>query len=204
MKKILSLMLSSALLLSVTPSFAKANENTEDTTIPVQSQEEYTYNFNGVEITSNVELSDEEVESVYNEAVAPKNASSMIPNSSNLGGSAITPFADEDGGGTRTEIAPYYRTYKNTTINEAKNLIFAYMMKKIPKKITDNVFANWLIVRLNKWSDVDPTYVGSWASSAWSNYDNRRNYHATLVHYAKSNYTSPKSVQYYQCNSWFK
>lgn len=196
MKKLLLLMLSSTLLLSLTPSFANANENTEDPAIPLQSQEEYTYSFNGLEITSNVVLSKLEVENVYNEVIGIKNVSPIL-------GSTITPNAVEPGGGSRTEIAPIYRTYKNTTINEAKNLIFAYMMKRIPKKITDNVFANWVFVKLNKWATVNPTYVGSWVSSSWSDHANRRNYHATLVHYAKSNYTQPKTVQYYECNSWF-
>ncbi|MGY3314993.1 hypothetical protein ACV242_003489 [Peribacillus simplex] len=134
-----------------------------------------------------------EIENLYNEV--------MSINTLNSGG--ITAYGPISGGSTITEIAPIYRTYKNTGVNEAKNLIFAYMMKKIPKKLTDSVFANWLFVKLNSWSKISPTYVGSWVSSSYSTAEKKRNYHATVVHYGKSNYTSPKSVQYFQCNYWF-
>ncbi|KOR78539.1 hypothetical protein AM232_08765 [Bacillus sp. FJAT-21352] len=120
-----------------------------------------------------------------------------------LNSGGITAYGPISGGSTKTEIAPIYRTYKNTGVNEAKNLIFAYMMKKIPKKMTDSVFANWLFVKLNSWSKISPTYVGSWVLSSYSTAEKKRNYHATVVHYGKSNYTSPKSVQYFQCNYWF-
>ncbi|MGE1165293.1 hypothetical protein ABES08_00150 [Peribacillus simplex] len=125
----------------------------------------------------------------------------MSINTLNSGG--ITAYGPISGGSTITEIAPIYRTYKNTGVNEAKNLIFAYMMKKIPKKLTDSVFANWLFVKLNSWSKISPTYVVSCVSSSYSTAEKKRNYHATVVHYGKSNYTSPKSVQYFQCNYWF-
>ncbi|AZV60154.1 hypothetical protein DOZ91_05650 [Peribacillus frigoritolerans] len=54
--------------------------------------------------------------------------------------------------------------------------------------MTGDVFANWLFVKLNSWSKISPTYVGSWVSSSYSTAEKKRNYHATVVHYGKSNY----------------
>lgn len=192
MKNIFAFSLSLLILFSfVAPSFASIEVSNETST--QQEVNEYAYSFNELEIISNTILTEQEIENLYNEV--------MSINTLNSGG--ITAYGPISGGSTKTEIASIYRTYKNTGVNEAKNLIFAYMMKKIPKKLTDSVFANWLFVKLNSWSKISPTYVGSWVSSSYSTAEKKRNYHATVVHYGKSNYTSPKSVQYFQCNYWF-
>ncbi|MFE4243566.1 hypothetical protein ACFVSS_16940 [Peribacillus butanolivorans] len=200
MKKMFVFALSLVMLFSlVTPSFA--NENVSNGTSPEQELEGYTYSFNDLEITSNTILTDQEIENVYNAVMSTTPETTSIENDPDYGGISLR--APVSGGSTVTEIAPIFRTYKNTGVNEAKNLIFAYMMKKIPKSLTDNVFANWLFVKLNSWSKISPTYVGSWVSSSYSTAEKKRNYHATVVHYGKSNYTAPKSVQYFQCNYWF-
>ncbi|MDR4926827.1 hypothetical protein ACFX4I_23710 [Peribacillus sp. YIM B13472] len=192
MKKLCAFSVSLIIFFSfVAPSFASKEVITETST--EQELKEYAYFFKGIEIMSNIILTEQEIVNLYNEV--------MSIGTPIVGG--ITSYAPISGGSTKTEIPPIYRTYKNTGVNEAKNLIFAYMMKKIPKKLTDSVFLNWLFVKLNSWSKISPTYVGSWVSSSYSTAEKKRNYHATVVHYEKSNYTSPKSVQYFQCNYWF-
>jgi inhibitor of KinA sporulation pathway (predicted exonuclease) len=102
-------------------------------------------------------------------------------------------------------VPPLYKTYTHQVAKEAADILCAYIMKKIPKKVTDNVYTNWVLSKLIGWSkNIQPTYVGTWISSAWSNYDKRRNYYATIVHYEKSNYTNPIDVQYFECNNWYK
>lgn len=113
-------------------------------------------------------------------------------------------FAENPGSSQVKVVAPYYRTYKNTGYKAAAELTTIYIISKLPKKMKETAFGTWVIGKFQGWaSKTKTTYVGSWVTSSWSNSKNKRVYHATLVHYEKSNYTKPKSVQYWDVSAWY-
>ncbi|MDQ0176950.1 hypothetical protein [Bacillus chungangensis] len=101
---------------------------------------------------SNVPLTKEELENLYK---------SVVNSDPEL-------FGHDSGGSYVIEIPATYRSYDNKVVKEAADVLVAYIMKRILKKITDNVFANWTFTKLFGWAKNFPkkTYVGSWVSSA--------------------------------------
>ncbi|GIN40096.1 MULTISPECIES: hypothetical protein [Heyndrickxia] len=195
LKKLIPVSLATIMSISmVSPTLADTiNTNTSNTDLSVVDSisAEYSYIYKGVEITGNIPLNDVEISNIYNSAL----------NKNTSGGPVI--YGPIEGGSWVYEVPPTYRSYSNAWVGEAANLIVAYILKGVPKKVTDNVFANWVFTKMLGWAKASPSYVGSWVTSSWSNYDNRRNYHATLVHYSDSSYSQPLSIQYFECNYWF-
>src|SRR5699024_1521502 len=114
-------------------------------------------------------------------------------------------FAEDPGSNQSTVVAPYYRTYKNTGAKIAADAVVTYLVNKVPKKVKTTALGSWVLSRFQGWAEpIKTTYVGSWITSSWSNYQNKRIYHATLVHYNNSNYTSPKTIQYYEVTHMYE
>lgn len=154
----------------------------------------YSYVYNGVEFTGGYELSQEELKNMYFETVG----------SSGDLNDEITTFAENDGSSSVMVTPKYYRTYKNTGAKAAAELTTIFLISKMPKPVKTSTLGIWVLGKLQGWSSsIKTTYVGSWISSSWSSYQNKRIYHATLVHYTNSNYTTPISVQYYDVSQYY-
>lgn len=188
--RFVSIMLVSVLSLSLlNPASANELESLSNEDTPL-----YSYEYKGIEFTGDTELSQDELEIMYNDIINP---------SSNSNGE-ITTFAEDHGSSMVRVVPPYYRTYKNTGYRAAAELTTLYLISKTPKKLKRTTLGIWIIGKFQGWTNaIKPTYVGSWISSSWSNYQNKRVYHATLVHFKKSNYTSPTSVQYWDVSQWY-
>lgn len=168
-------MIASILSLSIiTPVSAQKNSNYENGNNFI-----YTYEYNGIEFTGDTELSEEELKSIYDDVMNTSVQSSLNEKNTGIGLFALDP------GSTQVKVVPpYYRTYKNTGWKVASELITAYLISKMPKKVKGTAFGIWIAGKLQGWaSNVKSTYVGSWVTSSWSPSANKRVYHATLVHY---------------------
>lgn len=161
-----------------------------------ETNPEYIYNYNGVEFIGDTELSEEQLKSMYENAM---NANLDLLSKE----STFETFAEVPGSSQVKVIPPYYRTYKNTGAKIAAELISFHIVNKVPKKIRTTAFGSWVLNKIQGWATIKTTYVGSWVTSSWSNYQNKRVYHATLVHYKNSNYTSPKTIQYYDVSHMY-
>lgn len=160
------------------------------------SQEEeqiFIYEYNGIEFSGNVELTQEQLSNMYAEVMGSPTESSEIG-----------VMGRNPDGSTVIVVKPTYRTYKNKGAKAAAELLSAYIISKAPKPVKTSVFGGWVLTKLSGWANaIKPTYVGAWVTSSWSRAENKRLYFNTLVHYKKSNYTQPKSVQYWESTSWW-
>ncbi|KSU88897.1 hypothetical protein A2U94_15060 [Bacillus sp. VT 712] len=190
MKKIITYSLASTLILgSATPIAAQSKEQEETIVANESEQQEFTYIYKDIEFTGNVQMSEEQLEGLYNNAVSPE--------------PTFTTFGADSGLGYVSVISPKYVTYKNTTTKWAAELIVAYLVSKAPTKIASAVFGSWTLGKIQGWaSSIGPTYVGAWVSTSYVS--GQRRYYETLAHYKNSNYTSPKSVQYYDVTAKWK
>lgn len=145
--------------------------------------------YNGVEFTGNTELTEEQLEGMYQNVISPEQT--------------ITPFAVDPGSSYVSVIAPTYKTYNNTAVKVAAELVVSGIVAKSGGKITKSIIYTWTLGRLQSWgSSINHTYVGGWVSSSYVN--SQRRYYETLTRYKNSNYTSPTSVQYYDVTLHWK
>lgn len=204
--KFVLIMAASALSLSLY-SPVSANEQESLVTNEIQNAPLYTYEYNGIEFSGNVQLSPEELKAMYNDVLGtPSNllSKSSTSSASNASNGSVSILAEDNGSSYVKESSTYYRTYKNTTVKIAAELATAFIISKTPKKIRSSTFGAWMFGKFQGWVSGDKTtYVGSWISSTWSSYQNKRLYKATVVHYKNSNYTTPLSVQYYDISQWY-
>lgn|SRR5690606_20179110 len=148
----------------------------------------FIYEYNGIEISGDTKLSEEQIINMYNAAMNEK-----------------VDIMGVDPGNTQViVIPPMYKTYKNTGAKAAAELLSAYIIKKAPEKAKKSTFGAWVLNKLTGWAKVETTYVGMWTTSSYSSYEQKRVYHNTLVHYKNSNYTTPKSIQYWEATHWWE
>ncbi|MFC0014118.1 MULTISPECIES: hypothetical protein [Allobacillus] len=147
----------------------------------------YEYNYNGIDITTDVEKTEDELKRIYQSVIEQTN----IQN----GEFSISPLRDDPGNTTVIETPPNYRTYTNKTLNLTIDATIGYFLKYIPTKVTDKFFFNFVGASLTDFASVDETYVGSWISSHWSSYHQQRRYEATLIYYHDDNYSRIKSIE---------
>lgn len=94
-------------------------------------------------------------------------------------------------------VKPIYRTYQNKTVKAAAEVMTAYIVSKLPGKITKNPLLNWFVTKMTKLTDgIKPTYVGSWV---WESQGSR---YVTLVHYKDDSYSEPIDVQIIDITNW--
>lgn len=194
MKKVILAVMSAVIGLSVASSSAFAEEKrvipvNEEIELPNELEPVFTYEVNGIEFSGNVELTQEQLNSMYREATR--------------GG--IQVFIPDNGGSSIMEVPPVYRTYKNAGKKAAAELITAYIISKTPKPIRKATWGAWVLNHLSRWVDIiKPSYVGSWVSSSYSYAEKKRLYYNTLVHYKNKDYTGPTSVQYWESTAYWR
>ncbi|MBP3040969.1 hypothetical protein J9303_15910 [Bacillaceae bacterium Marseille-Q3522] len=178
----------------VTPSFAEYNENKgKAETINEQNSTIYKYEYNGIEFSGDTVLTQDQLKNMYNDVFATTNS---------LGGEIMVL---DPGSGQVRVVGPVYRTYSNATFRAVADFITFYTVMRAPRPIRTSAFGAWVLNKIQGWVKIiQPTYVGSWVTSSWSNWHNKRVYHETLVHYANSNYTQPTKVQYYDVTNWWE
>ncbi|MED4035793.1 hypothetical protein ABEU98_30720 [Priestia megaterium] len=202
MKKILLTSMVSTLCLGlVSPAFAAESNQSRQSVSSQLDQEntepEYTYTYNGIEFTGNYELTTDELRTLYVQSLALE-AKTTSPSDD------VSVEVNDPGTGQVQVVKPYYRTYTNKTQKEVANAITSYLLSKIPSPVKGNVVGIWVVGKITQWTNViKQTYVGSWITSSYVTSKKKRVYHATLVHYKNSNYTTPISVQYYDVTQWY-
>lgn len=128
-------------------------------------------------------------EDLYKYGIAA-NCSMISKNPFNNGEVIYTPNYYENPSDAKIIVKPIYRTYTNETTKAVAEIMVAYLVSKLPTKITKNTLLNWFVTKMTKMTDsIHPTYVGSWM---WTS--GGRTY-ATLVHYTDGNYSTPQKVQ---------
>ncbi len=188
MKKIVTSIAASTLLLGSVLPTAFAEEKSVETSVETSPQEtEYAYTYGGINFTSNVELDELELPGLYSEVLKNSEGS-------------ITPFAHDIGSNSTTVIKPEYRTFKNTIEKAIVDGLIAIILTKLPTKVSGSVLSTFYIGRLTGWisNSVKTVYAGSWVTRSWSEYDKTYIYYATVVHYSDSTYKTPIDVAYYE------
>jgi len=201
LKKVFTVLLSSAILLSVPISSASAQEK-QSFQITAESnylkqvelidgERMYTHLYDGVEITGNVLLTDNQVISKLEEA----NAIELSNEVSN----EIRPLIDLDPDPYPGTIVagPLYQNFSNATARETANYAVAWVATKVPRFISKSTFGNYVVTKFLGFSAISPTHVGSWQSRSYNNSLKLYEYHNTIVHYEDSQFRTPKSVHYY-------
>ncbi|UFJ39566.1 hypothetical protein LOK74_16085 [Brevibacillus humidisoli] len=200
MRKFLFSVLSLVTTISlVTPSLALAAASSESETSQVQTLEEkqaqneqtYSYTFKGIKFTGNQKLSEKRLEQLYQGILLETGQKNKVvkPN-----------INDPGGGGAEVIIGPIYKHYDNGMEREVAKAIVAYLLKKLPSKVTDSFLVNWTAIRLSGWVDdaMGDTYVGAWGWKVEDSDDECTYYYETVVHYEDDSYKKPLDVQYYE------
>jgi hypothetical protein len=171
-------------------SFAAESSPTEVPVVNVQKESlPYSYNYNGVNISSPEKLDNQLLQQIYNQVTNTNPMqTSLIPNSPNY----IIP---NDGGGEIID-GPFYKKYSNDDWNLAVDLVGGWFISRIPG-LGQSFIGGFVANRLLGWIHTGPTYVGAWYSRSYSDYENRYRKYATIVHYKNSNFTSPTDVAYW-------
>ncbi|MFE5473850.1 hypothetical protein [Bacillus safensis] len=156
----------------------------------VTSHDEYTYVYKGVEFTGSTPLTEEALKNMYDDAMGYSPDSGI--------------FVNDPGTGQVKVVPPTYRTVKNTAIKAAAEIVTLYLISRMPSKARKTALGTWIIGKFSQWtSKIKTSYIGSWVTSSYSNVENARVYHATLVHYKKKNYTKPESIEYWDISQWY-
>jgi|SRR5699024_1200155 len=150
--------------------------------------ETYEYEYNGVDIETNVKKTESELKELYESAINPTN-SSIIQR-------------EDPGDGTVIETPPNYRTYTHWALNTTINATISYYARWIPSRLTKSFKSNFVAASLTGFVEVPETYVGSWVSSYWSNHHQERRYEATLIHY-NTPYSNPKNIEVYDVTRFY-
>ncbi|POZ56453.1 hypothetical protein LYSIN_01236 [Lysinibacillus sphaericus] len=202
MKKIITSITATTLLLGTVLPTAFAEERVGETYVESSTEinpesSEYSYVYEGINFTSNVELEELELQDLYSEVMRNSLGSEAI---TPMTVDAISPMTVDIGSNSTTVIKPEYKTFKNTIEKAAVDLLIAIILTKLPLKISGSVLATYYIGKLTGWisGSVKTVYAGSWVSRSWSEYDKTYIYKATLVHYTDSTYNTPKDVAYYE------
>lgn len=178
-------LLSSSLLLPLT---ANAEESIESVNSEINASEKtFSYVIDGVEINSDVALNELELVDLYKSANKSNNGISTFQN--DIGSNAIT-------------VVPIKRThYKNAGIQVATDLFVEYIGSKIPVKSKKSVFASYLYSKLSSYvTGSKDTYVETYVTRAWSEYDQMYIFKATVCHYTDNTYKTLKTVNYREIN----
>lgn len=102
----------------------------------------------------------------------------------------MTLYEPSIGSNVTIVVQPIYRTYKNTGLKAAAEIITAYLVSKLPGKITKNPLLNWCVEKMTDFSSaIKTTYVGSWV------WESDGDEYVTLVHYKDSTYKDPIKVE---------
>ncbi|PUB08200.1 hypothetical protein [Paenisporosarcina sp. OV554] len=213
MKKPILLILSALLFATFPLSSASAFSNKEKVTVKqevktentylksvetIEGENIYTYQYQGIELTGNAEITEAEVKEKLVEVEEMIKGKEQEP--ADRAGDDFTSYViptDEFPGSITA--GPYYRTYDNKTEQEAANLIVAWVTTKVPGFISKSGYAVYLVNKLTAWTGAifKPTYVGAWQSKGYNASLGLYEYHNTIVHFTSSSYSTPKSVSYY-------
>lgn len=186
MKKFITSIAASTLLFTSVLPTAFAAEESNDTLVSLESQSDYYYSFQGINFTGNVELDEAQLQDLY----------SSVQENSNT--DLIKPFAHDIGSNSTTVVAPVYKTFSNKVEKFLIDSFVAYIVTKIPTKYASNFMFNFYFNKITGWASgkVVPTYVGSWVTRSWSEYDQTYIYYLTAVHYTDSTFKTVKDVGY--------
>lgn len=182
--------------LSVAADEITANKNeTED------SSQEFTYNYNGIEISSNVELTKEMQSQLFNKIDEKGSDFQEI-------GGIVTPNYVPGPSYPGYIIQPEVNRYhSNETIKSVADYFSGWVLEPInyaaERLLLDKIgLTKHIVSELTTWTDnIGPTYTGAWTSEAYSSYSGLYEQYATLVHYESSDYNTPLKVQYWQVSS---
>lgn len=186
MKKLIVILLTLSLILS-TVTMVCADGNSQNT-----KETQYTYKYNGINVTSNVKLSKHELEELMSDTMK------RIKNGSNNNAEVNPTFVPSDPEGNSILIAgPSYRVYDNSDVQIVAGATVAWIVSKIPAPIQSSylgyVAIGWMTAKVDAIKD---TYVGAWVSKSYSTYDEMYKYYSTLIHFSDSTYSTPIDVQY--------
>ncbi|MEK5217773.1 hypothetical protein [Psychrobacillus sp. FSL H8-0487] len=195
MKKILIPFLSLVLTVSVVtlPVYASKGESV----VPLDealTQEQFSYSYEGINFSGSTPLTEEELKNLYDGVV------NVSPTEQTIG-----TFAEDNGDTTVTVVPPAYQTFNHTYVAATASFFLGYYVQKVAGIKNGEKFRLWANAMLSTWvaTHIGSHYSGSWITSSWSNYQQKRIYHATLVHFAKSNYTQATDVEYYDVSQWY-
>lgn len=210
LKKTTSIFLSGLLVSSIFSSSVVSAEGIGQKTIknteieePISlSEEEFTYEYNGVVINHPVSMNDQELMEFYEMISNPTDYlsfNSLTP--STYGNQLLTPFAVQlPPGGAQITSGPFYKTYSNLTERVAVGVIANWAGGKLKiSKERAKKLAQWGLTfgAIAGSEIISPTYVGVWNYEAYDSSQGRYRIYTTLVHYRWGNYTSPMKVQTY-------
>jgi len=213
MKKPILLILSTIIFASLPLSSASALSSKEQVTTKQEIKKEntyfksvetiegeniYTYNYKGIELTGNEEITEAEVKERFAEVEEMIKGKQNEP-TDKAGDDFTTYYVPVESFPGSVTAGPYYRTYDNTTEQEATNLIVAWVSTKVPGFIAKDAFGVYLFNKLTGWagSIFKTTYVGSWQSKSYNANLGLYEYHNTIIHFTDSSYSTPKSISYY-------
>lgn len=168
----------------------------------------YTYEYEGVLFSYPTELSQSQLEQMYEVTMDPEEYAISSPtfNSSPLLKSTkinvgVTPnVVVLPPGGAQVTSGPFYRTYSNM---ESRLLITAATTFVGGVLSITASTAKWLVTgalsagTFGATEIIGPTYVGAWNYKAYDSTQGRYRTYSTVVHYKYGNYTSPIKVQTY-------
>ena len=164
------------------------NSNTTDIKVESSQEEiEHEYEYDGLIISSNVELKEEDFLRIKQEV----KETSKKPE--------ITPFGPvSDGTYTGSIIyGPVNRINTNKSVQFVADVFFAWVGTKIPTKYTDSTFKNYIVSSLLGWN-AKPTYTSEWISRATYTYNTSYwQYFTTIVRHTSSSFNNPTHVTYY-------
>lgn len=208
MKKILlSSLIATTLLSATAPSFSvfaeetgtqvkdiaiTTNPNATDLNVEafqeeIEQENEHEYEFDGLAISSNVELNEEDFLRIKQEV---KEASKRPE---------ITPFGPVQDGtytGTITH-GPVNRINTNKSVQFVVDVFVAWVGTKIPTKYTNKTYKNYILSSVLGWN-VKPTYTSEWLSRAtYAANTNYWQYFSTIVRHTSSAFNNPTHVTYY-------
>jgi hypothetical protein len=159
----------------------------------VDNEEIYTYKYQGVEVSGNYQLSEQEVVDKLSEV-----KEMIMFEKKKKEDEFSTNYVPRETFPGSVVAGPYYKAYDNTTERAAADLIAAWVSTKVPGFLSKSTFVNYLVSKLTNWSShINDTYVGAWQSKSYSSYYDLYEYHNTIVHFTDSDYDTPKNVSYY-------
>ncbi|WP_143536157.1 hypothetical protein [Saccharibacillus sp. O23] len=189
MKKILTAFISTSLIASgISPiiSAQSINETSNDNT--VVSSTSYNYNYNGLPVSSSNELTDSQLEQVYNQVkIIQSNGPGISVNSHDMGGAGML----VDG--------PVYKTFSNTTERVVLDAIFSWAASKVPFIKNPTKVQAWLFTTLQAFglnAAVQPTYVGYWTTKSYNPNTGLYHYYLSVVRYTNNSFNKVISTQY--------
>jgi|GEM_PF-2843292 len=177
--------LTSSLVLPLTANAEESNVSTED--VVLVSEDNFSYIIDGVEINSDVPLNETELKALY------KNSTNQNPQ--------ISLFQNDIGSNAITVVPAKKINYSNSGVKNAADIAVAYLGTKIPVKLTKVAAFNYYFSKFTGLSSsIKPTYVETYVTRAWSEYDQMYIFKATVAHYTDSTYKKVKSVSYREIN----